>query len=62
MSRMPRESFALMLALLPATAIGLLVLGPVSGMRDIAGVLLPHHSNSGPTGTIPVGLMVLWLS
>jgi inner membrane transporter RhtA len=42
MSRMPRATFALMLALMPATAtlIGVVVLGQLPSARDIAGVLL----------------------
>jgi inner membrane transporter RhtA len=42
MSRMPRASFALMLALLPATAtlIGIFVLAQVPSLRDSVGVLL----------------------
>jgi inner membrane transporter RhtA len=42
MSRLPRASFALMLALLPATAtiIGIIVLAQFPGLRDIAGVAL----------------------
>lgn len=42
MSRLPRSSFALMLALLPATAtvIGAIVLGQIPTLRDIGGVLL----------------------
>lgn len=42
MSRLPRASFALMLALLPATAtiIGAVVLAQIPGPRDIAGILL----------------------
>lgn len=42
MSRLPRASFALMLALLPATAtvIGALVLLQIPSLRDIAGVAL----------------------
>jgi inner membrane transporter RhtA len=42
MSRLPRATFALLLALLPATAtvIGLVVLGQVPGLTDVAGVLL----------------------
>jgi inner membrane transporter RhtA len=42
MSRLPRASFALMLALLPASAtvIGAIVLGQIPGTRDILGVLL----------------------
>lgn len=42
MSRLPRASFALMLALLPASAtvIGAVVLGQIPGTRDVLGVLL----------------------
>ena len=42
MSRLPRASFALMLALLPATAtaIGAIVLAQIPGTKDIAGILL----------------------
>jgi inner membrane transporter RhtA len=42
MSRLPRASFALLLALLPASAtlIGAIVLGQMPGVRDVAGVLL----------------------
>ena len=42
MSRLPRTSFALMLALLPATAtlIGIIVLAQIPGARDAIGVLL----------------------
>ena len=42
MARLPRASFALMLALLPATAtvIGIVVLGQIPGPRDMAGILL----------------------
>lgn len=42
MSRLPRASFALMLALLPATAtvIGVIVLSQVPSTRDLIGVLL----------------------
>ena len=42
MSRLPRASFALLLALLPATAtiIGIVVLAQIPGMRDVIGVLL----------------------
>ena len=42
MSRLPRASFALMLALLPATAtiIGAIVLMQIPSLRDIAGVAL----------------------
>jgi inner membrane transporter RhtA len=40
MSRLPRNTFALMLALLPATAtlIGALVLGQIPSSRDLAGI------------------------
>jgi inner membrane transporter RhtA len=42
MSRLPRASFALMLALLPATAtlVGIVVLAQIPGLRDTLGVLL----------------------
>lgn len=42
MARLPRASFALMLALLPATAtiIGAVVLAQIPGPNDIAGILL----------------------
>ncbi len=42
MSRLPRASFALMLALLPATAtvIGAIVLAQIPGLQDAVGVLL----------------------
>jgi inner membrane transporter RhtA len=42
MARLPRSTFALMLALLPAaaTAIGLLVLGQVPTVQDLAGITL----------------------
>lgn len=42
MSRLPRASFALMLALLPATAtiIGIVVLAQIPGVKDVIGVLL----------------------
>ena len=42
MSRLPRASFALMLALLPATAtiVGLVVLRQIPSPRDVAGLLL----------------------
>jgi inner membrane transporter RhtA len=42
MSRLPRASFALLLALLPATAtiIGIIVLAQVPSSKDLAGVLL----------------------
>jgi inner membrane transporter RhtA len=42
MSRLPRSSFALLLALLPATAtiIGIIVLAQIPSSKDVAGVLL----------------------
>ena len=42
MSRLPRTSFALMLALLPATAtiIGAIILAQIPSVRDVTGVLL----------------------
>lgn len=42
MSRLPRASFALLLALLPATAtiIGVIVLAQIPGVKDVIGVLL----------------------
>lgn len=42
MSRLPRSSFALLLALLPATAtlIGVIVLAQIPSARDVVGVLL----------------------
>jgi inner membrane transporter RhtA len=42
MSRLPRASFALMLALLPASAtvVGAVVLGQIPGVRDVLGVFL----------------------
>ena len=42
MSRLPRASFALLLALLPATAavVGAVVLAQVPGAKDVLGVLL----------------------
>jgi len=42
MSRLPRASFALMLALLPATAtlVGIVVLRQIPSVRDTLGVLL----------------------
>ncbi len=42
MSRLPRASFALMLALLPATAtiIGIVVLAQIPSFTDVIGVLL----------------------
>jgi inner membrane transporter RhtA len=55
MARLPRATFALMLALLPATAtvVGLLVLGQVPTLHDIAGIGLVivgvavHHNRPG---------------
>ncbi len=42
MSRLPRASFALLLALLPATAtiVGVIVLSQIPSLKDVAGVLL----------------------
>jgi inner membrane transporter RhtA len=42
MSRLPRASFALMLALLPATAtvVGIIVLTQIPSLRDTLGVAL----------------------
>jgi inner membrane transporter RhtA len=42
MSRLPRASFALMLALLPATAtlIGIIVLTQIPSVQDVAGIVL----------------------
>jgi len=42
MARLPRATFSLMLALLPAaaTVIGLIVLGQVPTVRDLAGIVL----------------------
>ncbi|MEO1126882.1 MAG: EamA family transporter [Cyanobacteria bacterium J06639_16] len=42
MSRLPRNSFALLLALLPATAtiVGAIVLGQIPTLKDIIGILL----------------------
>jgi inner membrane transporter RhtA len=42
MARLPRASFALMLALLPATAtiIGIIVLAQIPSTQDIVGILL----------------------
>ncbi len=56
MSRLPRASFALMLALLPATAtvIGAIVLAQIPAMKDVLGVLcvmagVAVHKPSPPT-------------
>jgi len=42
MARLPRATFALMLAILPATAtgIGLIVLGQIPTLQDLAGIAL----------------------
>ena len=42
MARLPRATFALMLALLPvmATVIGVIVLGQIPGAREVVGILL----------------------
>jgi inner membrane transporter RhtA len=42
MSRLPRSSFALLLALLPATAtiIGVIVLAQIPSLKDVLGVLI----------------------
>jgi inner membrane transporter RhtA len=55
MSRLPRASFAVMLALLPATAtlIGVIVLAQIPSARDVIGVLLVMfgvaiHKPAGP--------------
>ena len=58
MARLPRASFALMLALLPvfATLIGAVVLGQVPTAADLAGIALVvagvalHHERHGSTG------------
>jgi inner membrane transporter RhtA len=57
MARLPRATFALMLALLPAaaTVIGLLVLGQVPTWRDLAGIALVIagvgcHHDPAPAG------------
>ena len=59
MSRLPRASFAVMLALLPATAtlIGIIVLAQIPSARDVIGVLLVMfgvaiHKRVGPEATI----------
>jgi inner membrane transporter RhtA len=57
MARLPRATFSLMLALLPATAtvIGLIVLGQVPTPRDLAGIALViigvavHREATGPS-------------
>jgi inner membrane transporter RhtA len=64
MARLPRATFALMLALLPAaaTVIGLLVLGQVPTLRDIAGIGLVilgvavHHDPGQQPGPGPVAV------
>jgi inner membrane transporter RhtA len=57
MARLPRATFALMLALLPAaaTVIGLLILGQVPTWRDLLGIALvivgvASHQDPGATG------------
>ncbi len=58
MARLPRASFALMLAILPATAtgVGLVVLGQVPTVQDLAGIALViagvavHHDPPRQTG------------
>ena len=66
MSRLPRASFALMLALLPATAtlIGIIVLKQIPSLRDTAGVALvmagvavhrpPAHEPRQPSPLAPL--------
>ena len=61
MARLPRATFALMLALLPATAtvIGLLVLAQVPTGRDLLGIALviaglAAHRGARPAGVPPV--------
>ena len=61
MARLPRATFALMLALLPATAtvIGLLVLVQVPTGRDLLGIALviaglAAHRGARPAGVPPV--------
>ena len=56
MSRLPRASFALLLALLPATAtlVGLVVLGQIPSLQDVFGVVLVMvgvavHKPAAPT-------------
>lgn len=66
MARLPRAAFALMLAILPATAtgIGLVVLGQVPTVQDLAGIALviagvalhhdpAHHEPPVPASTTP---------
>lgn len=67
MSRLPRASFALLLALLPATAtvIGAIVLTQIPGPRDVVGILLvmagvalhkpPPARRSDADGPVPAG-------
>ena len=60
MARLPRATFALMLALLPVTAtvIGVIVLGQIPGAREVVGILLvvagvalhQERAAAGPTG------------
>lgn len=64
MSRLPRASFALMLALLPATAtlVGIIVLAQIPSLRDTLGVALVmagvavHQSPAQEPRTLPVGV------
>lgn len=60
MSRLPRASFALLLALLPATAtvIGAVVLRQIPGARDIAGVFLVMLGIAVHTPRSPAGVAV----
>jgi len=63
MSRLPRSSFALLLALLPATAtiIGVIVLAQIPSLKDIAGVMLVmigvavHKPAAPAVATAPAG-------
>ncbi|CAN5463490.1 hypothetical protein BH10PSE7_BH10PSE7_43170 [soil metagenome] len=61
MSRLPRASFALLLALLPASAtiIGIIVLAQMPGLRDILGIALVTAGvvlHRPPREAIPAGL------
>jgi inner membrane transporter RhtA len=63
MSRLPRATFALLLALLPATAtlVGIIVLAQIPGLKDVVGVLLVMggiaiHKPAPPgAGALPYG-------
>jgi inner membrane transporter RhtA len=67
MARLPRATFSLMLALLPATAtvIGLIVLGQVPTARDLAGIALvilgvalhrdSHNAGKNPAAKLAPG-------